>query len=152
MSTFYWSDELYHHGILGQKWGVRRYQNPDGSMTEAGKKRYLRNGKNEVTKSDAYNKAKERLAKTDIKPKDMHDDKHRKETKEHVNGILKDTKKDRQIKNYGATIGSYVKAALIEAMAGSKASDQYMARTFARNGRLSRRNSYSRMQEARRKR
>lgn len=31
---------LYHHGVLGQKWGVRRYQNADGSLTEAGKKHY----------------------------------------------------------------------------------------------------------------
>lgn len=31
---------LAHHGILGQRWGVRRYENPDGTLTEAGKERY----------------------------------------------------------------------------------------------------------------
>lgn len=31
---------LIHHGIKGQKWGIRRFQNEDGSLTEAGKKRY----------------------------------------------------------------------------------------------------------------
>lgn len=36
------SSELYHHGIKGQKWGIRRYQNPDGSLTEEGKLRYNR--------------------------------------------------------------------------------------------------------------
>lgn len=32
--------ELYHHGIKGQRWGVRRYQNEDGSLTSEGRKRY----------------------------------------------------------------------------------------------------------------
>lgn len=32
-------DELYHHGIKGMRWGIRRYQKEDGSLTPAGKKR-----------------------------------------------------------------------------------------------------------------
>lgn len=35
-------DFFAHHGIKGQKWGVRNYQNPDGTLTEAGKKRYYK--------------------------------------------------------------------------------------------------------------
>ena len=31
---------LVHHGIKGQKWGVRRYQNPDGTLTDEGRRRY----------------------------------------------------------------------------------------------------------------
>lgn len=38
--VFLSEDELAHHGILGMKWGVRRYQNSDGSLTAAGKVRY----------------------------------------------------------------------------------------------------------------
>ena len=40
MSTWIVSDELYHHGIKGQKWGIRRWQNEDGTLTEEGKKKY----------------------------------------------------------------------------------------------------------------
>lgn len=34
------SNELYHHGIIGQKWGIRRFQNKDGTLTDAGRERY----------------------------------------------------------------------------------------------------------------
>lgn len=40
MQKRYRSNELLHYGMKGMKWGVRRYQNKDGSLTNAGKKRY----------------------------------------------------------------------------------------------------------------
>ena len=42
-------NELYHHGIKGQKWGIRRYQNPDGTLTPAGRARY---GLNKIDDKD----------------------------------------------------------------------------------------------------
>ena len=36
------SDELQHHGVKGMHWGIRRYQNPDGTLTAEGQKRYYK--------------------------------------------------------------------------------------------------------------
>lgn len=43
-----YSDELYHHGIIGMKWGVRRYQNQDGTLTAAGRSRYIKEMKRDM--------------------------------------------------------------------------------------------------------
>ena len=39
MNDYLKTKELYHYGVKGQKWGIRRYQNEDGTLTEAGRKR-----------------------------------------------------------------------------------------------------------------
>ena len=53
-----WRNELYHHGILGQKWGVRRYQNEDGTYTNLGKRRRTVGGVKPENLANAANVSK----------------------------------------------------------------------------------------------
>ena len=59
-----YENSLYHHGILGQKWGVRRFQNPDGSLTDAGKRREAKMTKRQI-KKDRKQAAKDRSLLSD---------------------------------------------------------------------------------------
>lgn len=65
------NNQLYHAGVKGMKWGVRRYQNKDGTLTDAGKKRYARDAREKEfdkydEESGKYYKQSKKNGRTDL--------------------------------------------------------------------------------------
>lgn len=71
-TEYIYENSLSHHGIIGQKWGVRRFQNPDGSLTSAGKVRYA-DGRVEQKKRDKE-RSQERFDKAIAKRERIRDE------------------------------------------------------------------------------
>ena len=99
------SNELYHHGIKGQKWGVRRFQNKNGSLTAAGKKRYDEYAKKE---SDYRTKLKKISKNKNLSDKEKELIKYRDNSMTKRYGGLV----------VGTIIGDVINTALIGAMSG----------------------------------
>lgn len=146
--------ELYHHGVLGQKWGVRRYQNKDGSLTAAGKakikktekkavnkayKEYRKNGGHYLFKSvrvstgknydDAITKFKKQMA-DDKKHKELRDKAHNAEQKR-MHLIDNFEKKNSNSSDYDARLEKFLKSeeymkADKESLMASRANADYL--------------------------
>ena len=61
MNRTLYSDELYHYGMKGMRWGIRRYQNEDGTLTEEGRARYTKG----LRKSERLRAKADKLASRD---------------------------------------------------------------------------------------
>lgn len=67
-NTFYVipkDSDLQHHGVLGMKWGIRRYQNADGSYTDAGRRRYF-NSDGQLTSSGKAKQTADKIGQKGI--------------------------------------------------------------------------------------
>lgn len=104
--SYYADDQssfLSHHGILGQKWGVRRYQNKDGSLTSAGKKHYNTDYNKYELKAERRKEKSQAAAKAHVKALESGDEKlARKTEKKALKELNKYLNAEEKAGNYNA--------------------------------------------------
>lgn len=140
----YTSDELYHHGIMGMRWGIRRWQNADGSLTPAGYRHYYGHArpkgetgpvyapgyKKSSVKDEVYSKSKNRKESIqNSKNRNVRQDSNNKLTKEKTNNTNKsdhDGLTENQKK--AIKIGAAVAATALLAVGGYVAFNSYTGR------------------------
>lgn len=83
-------EDIEHHGVIGQKWGRRRYQNPDGTLTELGKRRLQREQDRAIRKEEKYHAKVAKQRKKDIKAQE-------KATKKELKQVAKEQKEQEEI-------------------------------------------------------
>lgn len=86
---FNYPDDMEHSGVKGQQWGVRRYQNPDGSLTPLGRIRYRTNGEFKKSVDRQRNLAKAREARAAKKQQEAEEAKAKEEKEVERQRIIK---------------------------------------------------------------
>lgn len=106
----YCGQELYHHGILGQRWGVRRYQNKDGSLTPEGRKRIKENTQlHPVNTTDKKVSRKDRNFVTD-NFRELNHELKKKYLNEHYDDYLKQNPNMKKMHDLGKLHEAYAKS------------------------------------------
>ena len=122
MNTNY---ELCHHGILGMKWGIRRYQNEDGSLTDAGKKRYASNYSEQQRTRDrklygskAVNRINKRMLKGETIQSARHNEVEFKQRKEKGKALARTVAKSALVVGGAAAVVKIMKSNGLESSFG----------------------------------
>ena len=100
-----YSQDLYHHGTKGQKWRIRKYQNPDGSLTPEGKRRYGYGSKSNSVRSNAgHRKFANDALKTETKLNKQYDKALKKNDADKIKKAKNDIKSFNVDKNKAAKL------------------------------------------------
>lgn len=143
------SDELYHHGVKGMRWGVRRYQNYDGTYTKKGLARYNKaSDKYEASKkkvaaakrnfeSSAYDRNKSLNAMDELNAAKRESKAAKREMKKSYKQLKRDYKADKgkELYSKGETITGLAQKRMIAT--GASILGDYMTSSLYRGGALS---------------